>query len=295
MLLRLGLEAADRVAAALPAGLAYRLADLAGLIRFRLATRARRLAAANLARVCAASGRPTRGPEFRRLVRRAFVEHARYYLELLRLPHVPAAELDARIEAEDWERWGPLFRSGVVVASLHLGNFEPFGHYLAQRGVSGVAPIEEIQPPQLFEFLRRRRGVGRGVELIPRSRSRRRLVAALHAGQFVALIADRDLDGDGLPVTFFGHATTMPAGPAALALMTGRPLVVARVLRTGPERFHGRAWQIETPGSGDRSSDARAMTAEMTRRFEAAIAEAPEQWWGAFQPIWPDLAHGSRA
>ena len=25
------------------------------------------------------------------------------------------------------------------------------------------------------------------------------------------------------------------------------------------------------------------------RRFERDIGEAPEQWWGAFQPFWPDL------
>lgn len=293
MLLRLGLEAADRVVATLPAGLAYRVADLAGHARYRLARRSRRLVTANLARVCAATGRPTRGPEFRSLVRQAFVEHARYYLELLRVPHYPSARLDERIEAEDWERWAPIFRTGVVVASLHLGNFEPFGHYLAERGVSGVAPVEEIRPPELFEFIRRRRGVGRGVELIPLSRSRRRLVSTLRAGGFVALIADRDPDGDGVPVTFFGHPTTMPAGPAALALMTDRPLVVARVLRSGRERFHGRGWEIARPDSGDRAADVATMTADMARCFESAIAEAPQQWWGAFQPIWPDIGPGA--
>jgi len=27
----------------------------------------------------------------------------------------------------------------------------------------------------------------------------------------------------------------------------------------------------------------------MGAQFERQIARAPEQWWGAFQPIWPDI------
>ena len=32
-----------------------------------------------------------------------------------------------------------------------------------------------------------------------------------------------------------------------------------------------------------------ATVAELARRLEHDIAAAPEQWWGAFQPFWPDL------
>ena len=33
-----------------------------------------------------------------------------------------------------------------------------------------------------------------------------------------------------------------------------------------------------------------AYTAAIAAAFEAILADAPEQWWGAFHPIWPDLA-----
>ena len=66
------------------------------------------------------------------------------------------------------------------------------------------------------------------------------------AGELVALIADRDLPATA-PVTMFGHPTTLPAGPATLALRTDRPLMMARVLRTGPERFSVRAELVEAP------------------------------------------------
>ena len=86
----------------------------------------------------------------------------------------------------------------------------------------------------------------------------------------------------------FGHRTTLPAGPATLALRTGKPLFVARAVREGPDRFAAAAWRVEVPPTGDRRADAEALTRAMAARFEQVIGEAPEQWFGAFQPVWTD-------
>jgi hypothetical protein len=32
------------------------------------------------------------------------------------------------------------------------------------------------------------------------------------------------------------------------------------------------------------------LAARVAARFERDIGSAPEQWWGAFQPFWPDLS-----
>ena len=296
LLLRAGLLLADGMVRVLPSRPAYALADLCGRAWYRLAPRRRALVSQSLARVCAATGRPTDPRSTRAMVRRAFVNHARYYLELLRAPHYPADRLDRYVTADDWEHLEPILRQGVVIASLHQGNFEPFGHLLAAHGLHAVAPVEEIRPRELFEFLLARRGGGittGEIEIIPLSRSRRRLVDALRNGDIAALIADRDLDGDGIPVTMFGHATTLPTGPAVLALLTDRPLLVAACLRAGPDRFRGRAAPIEVERSGDRRADTEALTLAMGRWFEEAIGAAPEQWWGAFQPYWTDQRRGA--
>jgi KDO2-lipid IV(A) lauroyltransferase len=286
--LRLGLRVADAVARSLPRGLAYALADLGGHTWYRMAPQRRALVAENLGRVAAASGRPASGRAMRRAVERAFVNHARYWLEMFRSPHYPGAQVPQIIEVEDWERWEPVLRAGCVIALPHLGNFEPYGHLLAQHGLRGVAPIEETEPRELFDFLRARRGSGLGVEVVPLGRSLRPMLAALRRGELVALIADRDLAGDGVPVTMFGHPTTLPAGPATLALRTDRPLMMARVLRTAPERFSVRAELVEVPRTGQADRDVAALTSALAARFEAAIGEAPEQWWASFQPFWSD-------
>jgi len=289
LLLRAALATADQVAHLLPRGVAYAVADLAGRSWHRLAPGRRALVTANLARVSAAIGRPTQGPALRRLARRAFIEHARYYLEVLRIPHESVERIGEMVSVDDWDRWEEVLRGGAVVATLHLGNFEPYGSFLAAHGLQAVVPVEEIQPRQLYEFMVARRNTGRGVEMVPLSRARRPMVAALRRGGIVGLAADRDLAGDGHPVTLFGHATTLPGGPASMALMTGRPLIAAACWRIGPEQFHARGWRIEVEPSGDRRADAAAMTNAMARRFEEAISAAPEQWFASFQQIWPDL------
>ena len=87
----------------------------------------------------------------------------------------------------------------------------------------------------------------------------------------------------------------MPRGPAALAQMSGSPLVAGASWRTGRDRFHARGWSIDVESSGDRRADAVALTQAVARCFEEAIAAAPEQWWGAFQPIWLDQRRKRRA
>lgn len=284
----MGLRGADLLARSLPRSLAYRLADLVGDARYRLLPERRAIVSANLERVCAATGRPTRGASFRRLVRRAFEEHARYYLEVLRLPHLPMERIGQMLTVDEWERWEPILRSGAVVATLHLGNFEPYGTFLAQHDMEVVAPVEELGSTLFFDFMVSRRGTGHGVVVVPLSKARRPMIEALRRGGIVGMAADRDVAGDGQPVQLFGAPVTVPAGAAGLSLMTGKPLIVAACWRAGQERFHARAWPVEVPLTGDRRLDAAALSQAMAARFEEAITVAPEQWWAVFQPIWND-------
>jgi KDO2-lipid IV(A) lauroyltransferase len=181
-----------------------------------------------------------------------------------------------------------------MLVSWHLGNFEPFGIYLASRGFRPLAPVEAIEPRALFEFVAARRGAGQ-VDLVPLEGARPALTRRLRERGLVAIIGDRDLTGSGQPVSIFGHAATFPAGPATLALLHGAQVVAGRCLRLGPDRFRAEGEVIQPRASGDRRADIAALTDHLARRFEADVADAPEQWWGAFQPFWPDLAEGASA
>lgn len=294
-MLRLALEIADRLVNLMPGRLAWSLADFGGDAWHRFSPSRRRLVAANLARVCEATGQPTSGPEFGTLVRNAFRHHARYYVELLRTPRFDPEGIDRIVEVPDWPAFEPALRHRPsILVSWHLGNFEPFGLFLAGHGLRPLAPVETIEPRALFDFIAARRGAGL-IDLVPLDEARPALSRRLRSNGLVAIIGDRDLTGTGQPVTVFGHPTTFPAGPATLALLHGATIVAGRCVRIGPDRFRARGEVVELPATGDRRADIAALTETLVRRFEADIAAAPEQWWGAFQPFWPDLASRTTA
>lgn len=289
MLLRLGLKIADRIVAALPSWAAYALADLGGDTWRRMAPRRRRLVAANLARVCAATGRPTSGRAFDELVARAFRHHARYYMELLRVPRYDPKRIDEIVAIPEWTSFERHIRGrGSVLVTSHIGNFEPFGVFLGAHGIRPLAPVEEIEPRELFEFIAARRGGG-NVELVPLRNARSALSRRLRENGLVGIIGDRLLEGSGHPVTMFGHRTQVPLGPAMLAVTHRAGVLVGRCLRVGPDRFEVQGTEMEAPSTGNRRADTATLTEAIAARFERDIGEAPEQWWGAFQSFWPDI------
>ena len=289
MLLRLGLWIADRLVTALPSRVAYALADLGGDAWHRFGPRRSRLVAANLARVCAATGRPTRGRAFDALVRSAFRNHARYYVELIRAPHYDPAHITEIVDVPEWPTFERVLRGvPAILVTSHIGNFEPFGAFLAARGLRAMAPVEEIEPRELFEFITARRGAG-NVEVVPLRNARSALSRRLREEGLVGIIGDRVLDGAGHRVTMFGHPTQVPLGPAMLAITHRASVMVGRCLRVGPDRFHAEGTEMDIPSTGNRRGDVESLTESIAARFEADIGETPEQWWGAFQPFWPDI------
>lgn len=290
-LLRAGLELGDAVVGILPTRAAYGLADLLGGAWFRVASGRRRLVAANLARVNAANGHPLQGEALREQVRAAFVAHARYYLEVARLPrHAQRSQDNTLI----WEG-GPdlaalLSDGGIVGVSAHFGNFEPAAAWMQAHGLRWVTPVEAIEPRALFDYLRARRGVGSASgELVAAPGAARRMLNGLRNHEMVAIAADRDVGTATLEVEFFGHKARLPSGPATLAVLTRSPVVVVTLRRTAPGHFVAWSEQIQWTPTADRHADIQALTQQMTDALARHISEAPEQWWATFQPVWDDL------
>ena len=79
-------------------------------------------------------------------------------------------------------------------------------------------------------MVRRRSARSIGLEIVPLGPGAlSALLQALRDNRIVCLLSDRDLSGDGIDVEFFGERTTLPGGPATLALRTGATLLPAAV------------------------------------------------------------------
>lgn len=256
------------------------------------APRRRAIVARNLSRVYGDSPPPE---GIAAAVRAAFESYARYWLELFRLPAMSRAEIEARFAHEGYDILLDAIGAGrgVVVAVPHLGNWDWGGAWFALQGHRVTAVAEVLEPPRLFEwFVAQRRALG--IEIVPLGpEAAPALLKALRAGEVVTLVCDRDIGGTGVEVEFFGERTTLPAGPATLALRTGAALVpVAVYFRPGGGHLGVVRPAVPVVRTGALRADVARVTRALAAELEVLIRRAPEQWH-LFQPNWPsDRAAG---
>ena len=98
--------------------------------------------------------------------------------------------------------------------------------------------------------------------------------------------ADRAVSGGGARVELFGAPARLPLGPAVLALESGAPAWAVAVRRTGLGTYATRVEPLAVPAGGSRRERLAAFLDAQARTFERLIADAPEQWWTLFFPIW---------
>jgi phosphatidylinositol dimannoside acyltransferase len=295
------LFAASWLACRLPEGPLVRLAEFAGDLWYRATPDRAAQARRNLRRVAVALAADGRGSDrvraaatdpraLERLVRLAYRHAARYYLEIVRLPALTGADVDRLLTIETPETVAGAFvpGQGSIFIGLHFGSLELPGLLLASRVGDAVAPMETIADPDLQGWFVRTRGA-MGIRIVGLREARRELLAALRAGTSVGLVGDRDLTGGGTLTKLFGAPAQLPLGPAMLAVESGAPAYVVGVRRAGVGQYLGRLDRVEVTADGTRRERITGTMPSVARAFERVIADAPEQWWAVFFPIWPDL------
>jgi phosphatidylinositol dimannoside acyltransferase len=276
----------QRALGALPEPVAFGLANLVGEALFAVKADDRRMVSANLRRVLGAEADDAAVLD--RWARRSFRAYARYWVEGARLGSTPAAEVEEHTLVEGLEHLvdGMALGKGVVMALPHVGSWEYGGAFLATQDLPMTSVMERIEPPELFDFFVRQRAA-MGLTVVPLDgASGNSVISTLRRGGLVGLLCDRDLPGTGVEVEFFGEATTMPSGPATLALRTGASLVTGAVY-SGPGSDHRAIVEppLDATRHGSLRADVTRLTQEIATRFEGLIRRAPEQWH-VFQPLW---------
>ena len=279
-------RAASSLARVLPHSIAAGGARGLGHLAGRLATERRAQVERNLRRVD-----PTlSGARLRHLVDETFVSYARYYEESFRLPGTSAHELDAGFIPDGWERLDAALAqgNGAIMAMPHLGGWEWSGFWVTQvKGAPVTAVVERLEPAALFDwFVELRRSFGfEIVALGPEAGAA--TARALKSNHTLALLCDRDLNGTGPEVEFFGEHTTLPGGPATLALRTGAPILPTAIYFDGPDTRRSVVLPaLDTTRHGKLRDDVQRVTQDLAHALEDLIRRAPEQWH-LLQPNWP--------
>lgn len=279
----LGLRAGVGLVGMLPEGTAQKLGSVAGKAWHTFDGDRRRMATRHMKRVLGDGVDPTVASGH------VMESYGRYFAEALwaRAPKVPGMLEKTTVEGLDMVIAAREAGTGAIYALPHIGNWEAAAPVSARVGVPVVAVAEALPNKRITEWFTSMRAEF-GIEIVlatGRMEVMRKLEQAIADNKAVALLSDRDLKGRGIPVEFFGEQTTLPAGPATLALKTGAPLFpVASYFRDGGHHVVVRP-PIETP-EGKRSDAVRAVTQSLAGEFEKLIMAAPDQWH-LVVPNWP--------
>ena len=275
-----------RCISALPDSVALGMGRVAGDVMFHVRRDQRAVVTANLQRVLGPdAGDPS---DLDRWARRSFREYARYWVEGARLPSTSSEDVARLVALDGLDHLyaGLAQGKGVIMALPHVGSWEYGAAFLATKGIQMTSVAERIEPPALFDYFVEQRAA-MGLNIVPLDRhAGGLLLSALRAGGLVGLLCDRDIEGTGIEVDFFGERTTMPAGPATLALRSGATLLTGAVF-SGPGPNHRGIIEapIDTTRTSSLREDVARLTQEIATRLEALIRRAPEQWH-VFQPLW---------
>lgn len=223
------------------------------------------------------------------LVNAGMRSYLRYWCDTFRFPSWSSERLIATTicDNENFLRDAIAAKRGCIIALPHAGNWDHAGAYFCATGIPLTTVAEHLKPEKLFrKFLAYRTEMGMEV-LDLDSRSIAVLAQRLRSGKLVALVADRDLSKNGIPVNFFGKGAQMPAGPALLAIQTGADLITAYVKyeEIGIRIIFEEA--IAVPQNGTVPEKAAAMTQIMADRFAKQL-QVHTVDWHMLQRIWLD-------
>jgi KDO2-lipid IV(A) lauroyltransferase len=178
---------------------------------------------------------------------------------------------------------------GMIYGLPHVGNWEVAAPVSVDVKVPVVAVAENLPNRRITDWFTEMRAEF-GIEVVLATGGTevmRKLESALAANKAVALLADRDLKQRGVEVVFFGEKTTLPPGPATLALRTGAPLLPVASYYDGDHGYRVVIRPaIPVPDQGTRSERVRSMTQALAVEMESLIRVAPQQWH-LVQPNWP--------
>lgn len=243
--------------------------------------------------------------------RRMAAERARRNLELLR-PDLDAAAREAMLD-RNWAHQGRLMTEfsvlgrvarsrervtcrglmhlretaglgAVILAGLHLGNWELAAPIFASQGVH---PHAIVVPPRERgrAWIARRVRARNGIRPLPLGRDAvRPMLKALRAGEPVSLFCDEGFRG-AIRGPFFGRPPHLEGNLALavrLAHMTGAPILPFYVLREGEAlRFTFRALpplHFER-GTGDGQANLLHDVARLNATIEPLVRDNIEQWY----------------
>ena len=172
---------------------------------------------------------------------------------------------------------------GALLVAAHFGNWEAGGLMMAR---ALRLPLTVVAMREADETVNRIRGDIRarmGIETIEVRQSLDtplKIRAALAQNRFVALLVDRHIGRDRVPVTLFGRRAWFLRTPLLIAALTGAPLAVSSIERSGPGRFLATMGPpISIPDGLSKEEWIPQAAQQIADQIAERVRQRPECWY----------------
>jgi len=180
---------------------------------------------------------------------------------------------------------------GCILLAAHMGNWEVSGMRLGQimtKRLHVVMVQNDIPAVQTYSDQRMR---GDQIAVIdPRDRlgASIGIHAALAKGEAVCMLGDRVFPGQPwVEVDFLGGRSRFPIGPFHVAAVTGVPIVVCFLMKTGLRRYRievDQPWTVPLqPRGALRQAALHIAVQRWANRLEQQVRRYPLQWHNFFE------------
>ena len=178
---------------------------------------------------------------------------------------------------------------GLILLTAHLGNWELGAVFFGRQDLKiNVLTVRdtEVAIDEIRELYRDWHNINT-IVLGDSPFAVLEVTGALERGEVVAMLVDRPVDeahGEvGIEVDFFGKQWKMPAGPMALAKITGAPIMPAFTVTEEGGRYRAVAEELIYVDPGDDEGERKAAK-KVVAVFEDYIRKYPDQWYN-FEPV----------
>lgn len=194
------------------------LATFIGWAIFLLPSRRRKRAEDNIKKVCGEKS------PFKKIVRRIFVNYAKYYTDFFYLSRLAKNIRLEEIKGFEFLKSALAKKKGVILATAHLGHWEYGGMSLVKANLKVNAIAEQLQPASLYRFYKKEREK-LGIKIISARESVRVIQKRLKNNEIVAMLSDRVVGGRRTKIKWGKEEVNLPPGPVVMALRCGAPIV----------------------------------------------------------------------
>jgi KDO2-lipid IV(A) lauroyltransferase len=218
--------------------------------------------------------------EVRRIGREAYRNIGRGFVEYVMFP-VLKKKLGQLVEFEGLENFDRALtdEKGAVLIAGHFGSWELMGAATSQKGYSIDFLVGE-QHNLLVDNLMNRYRQLMGIGIIKMGVATRGVIKALRNNRFVAMLSDQDAGKDGTIVNFFGYPASTPKGPAAFALKTNAPIIMAFIIRQNNRKQRIILTEpIYIRKSKNKVENIKILTQTYTSILEDFIRKYPDHWF----------------